>query len=208
MNLHRIASVTSAVVLFSGLAAATAHAQTGVFSDATFTVDAAGDVTGTGLGTFLINGTSTVASFTAIATGGSITEVPGVIDDPLTNVSFNISAAPNTILTAGGTGDLIVTSGDLVSFTSSTLGGPPLVTYPGLTLSSIGFTFTATPTPTVSGGTSPTPGVILGGTLNGFGGTDGVVTASFVPEPGTVAMLVGMAVAGTGLGLRRRRRTA
>jgi hypothetical protein len=211
--MHRIPAVISAAVLLAGFAASTAHAQ-GVFSPATYAVSAAtGDVTGGGAGTFVGPSVpSSAATLTLSATGGSVNDIGGTITEALTGVDATIIAGSNTTTITGATGVLTVASGDLVYFSDTTL-GTAATTYPGLTVSDLEFNFTASTDPTVTGGTTIAPGIVVGGSFGAdFGDApDGVVTVNYssaVPEPGMVSMLVGLVVTGTGLGLRRLRRRA
>jgi hypothetical protein len=206
MNLFRISTVTAATAaLMTCFTLTAAQAQTGIFSPATFSVTTTGDVSATGgVGsTFLYNGSSP-ATLTLTSTGGSITEAANVITDALTGVDVTITAGANVTTVTGATGDMTI-NGDLVSFDAATLG---TTTSPYGPVTDLSFSFTAAPTPAITGTTVVTgpPPVIINGTFTStFGGTDGVVNTSYVPEPGVVSLLAGLAVAGTGFRLRRRR---
>jgi hypothetical protein len=210
MTMHRIPSILSAAVLLAGFTASTAHAQIGTFSSATVTISmGTGDVLGFGAGSF-VGIVNSGATLTLSGTGGAATDIFGTITEPLTGVDATIIAGADTTTITGATGTLTIGPTDQVSFSDTTL-GITSTTYPGLKVTELSFLFTASPPPAVIGGTTLSPGIVVGGIMGvTSSGSDGAVAVTFapVPEPGTVSMLVGLAVTGTGLGLRRLRRRA
>lgn len=206
MNMLRFATVTTAAALLVGLSLGMAQAQTGIYSPATFTVGTSGSVTASGFGspTYIVNGIPASATLSLSGTSTGISEAAGIIDDSLTGVDVTITAGANVTTITGATGNLIV-NGDLVSFNDATIGAS---SSPYGSVTSLSFNFTSSTTPAITGTTvvaGPPPVIINGTFTSSFTGNNGVVSASYVPEPGVVSLLAGLAVVGTSLGLRRRR---
>jgi hypothetical protein len=187
MNLRNCVSLACGALLLAGLGLQQAHAQVVTFTDIDYSL------TGTAFaGT---NGSDTVT-----ATAGTAVEALGIITDPLTNVSFVGPVGSYTIDLTGGTGNLDIISG-VASFTLD-----PGYTVTGGPVSGLDFTFIPS-SATVTGSTSIVGGVsVTTGSLDPFTGSQSVTNVTLVPEPGTVSLLAGLAVVGSGLGLRRRRK--
>jgi hypothetical protein len=186
MNLRNSVSLACGALLLSGLSLQQANAQVVTFTDIAYS-QAGATFTGT-------NGPDTVS-----ATAGTAVEALGVITDPLTNFSFVGPVGGYTIDLTGGTGDLNIVAG-VASFTLD-----PGYTVTGGPVSALDLTFipsstTVTGTTTVVGGVSITTGTLT------YTGSQSVTNVTLVPEPGTVSLLAGLAVVGSGLGLRRRRK--
>jgi hypothetical protein len=199
MKLRTLASVASGALLLVGIGMEQAGAQTYTLTDIVYS-QAGPAFTGT-------NGSDAVA-----ATAGTASSVGGVISDPLTNFSFTgpLPGGPTISLT-GGSGTLSII-GSIASMTLN-LSGATVTGLPvGTTLTDLDLQFTPSSTPGfVGGGTTTTVGpvTITSGTLTPFGDSASVthvVLSSAVPEPGMVSLLAGLAVVGSGFGLRRRRK--
>jgi hypothetical protein len=226
MNLRALISTACGALLLAGVSLQQASAQViDTFTNGSFFVDASsGDLEG---GAFDASGN--LFSVFGTPTGPAVS-VLGVITEPL-QVAF-VVATPGLSqgFIEGGTGDLNTING-VTSFTldpGAVLLSPSPVP-PFLYGGEMDFTFQGTPTPTVVGTTQVVGGVpITTGVYSNDFSTGGVaaVVAPFilpdgtgngvahvalqlpVPEPGTVSLLAGLAVAGSGLALRRRRRAA
>jgi len=188
MTLRNSVSVVSGALLLAGLGLQQANAQVITFTDIDYAL-AGTAFTGT-------NGSDTVA-----ATAGTAVEALGQITDPLTNFSFTGPVGPYTITLTGGSGDLNIIGG-VASFSLD-----PGYTVTGGPLTGLDLTFTPSPSPTVTGTTTVVGGVsVTTGVLSSFTGSASVTNVTLTPEPGTLSLLAGLAVVGSGLGLRRRRR--
>jgi hypothetical protein len=220
MNLRTLVSVGSAVALLGGFTAGQAHAQFADFSGGSFTV-AAGDVAATATpvsfefdsGPF--TGQMVAATLTLVATkSGAALQSGPLISESLASFTETITAdalfhGSTNLLTVSETGpsaDLALTAIDASPLSFVTLAGSLGTATSGF------FTFTGPISFTTAFTTTATP-TVTGGNLNSFSsvaasGSGGFTASSAVPEPGTLSMLVGIAVTGTGFGLRRMRRRA
>lgn len=224
MNLRNLTNVACGAVLLAGVGVQQVNAQviTDTFTHGSFLAEDSngdGDVFG---GAFDSKGN--LFAFEAAPTG-PVVSAAGVIDEPLSVQFFYLTPGLHEGFVEAGTGHL-KTIGDVSTFTLDP--GAVLLNAssntPFLFGGDLDFTFTGTPTASVVGTTSIVNGipVITGSYASNFGtgsflprilpipdGTgNGVVHLALVPEPGTVSLLAGLAVTGSGFVLRRRRRAA
>jgi hypothetical protein len=218
MNLRNSISLACGALLLAGLSLQQANAQafTDTLPNASFFVNGStGELIGSAVDS---NGN---AVFIGAAPTGPAVEALGVIDEPLDLAFAYSNLVIGAYFEVTGTGDLNTIAG-VTSFTLDP-GYTEIDTTPLIALfgGDFDFTFVGTPTPTVIGTTTIVGGVSVttgtygsdfgtGGFLSGElpdGTGNGVVHVSVlpVPEPGTVSLLAGLAVVGSGLGLRRRR---
>src|SRR5579871_4509236 len=213
MNPRKIVSICSVVALFAGFAAGQAQAQFAEFSGGSFKVTNPGNVaTSPTSGTQVLfhfdigpyAGVLVPATLTLSATKtGTASQTGSLISENLINYSETITAdAPfhgfTDLLTLALTSGTSLTGVVMSPLSFITLSGSNAV------LTSDFLTFTGGNTFTTAFNTTATPKV-TGGKLNTFssqsasgsGGftTTGTVTPT-VPEPGTISMLIGIAVSG------------
>jgi hypothetical protein len=218
MNLRNSVSLACGALLLAGLTLQQANAQviTDTLPNASFFQDAnSGILSGSAVESNLN------AVFLQAGPTGPAVESLGVITLPM-QIDFvygNLSLGE--YFEVFGTGD----ENTIAGVTSLTLDPgygeidtTPLISFGG----DFDFTFVGTPSPTVIGTTTIVGGVPVtvgvygsnfgtGGFFDGDlpdGTGNGVIHVSVlsVPEPGTVSLLAGLAVVGSGLGLRRRRK--
>lgn len=222
MNLRKVTTIVSSALLVAGLGLQQAGAQTYLSSVVSY------GLTGTGFSASDAVGGDPLQGISLSGTAGSATGALGLITDPLSGIT--LSGGPLAGTVTNGSGVLTISAG-VASFTLTS--GIYTPTVPGNTITDFGFTFDPSTIGFVGGGTTTVVGgvSVTTGDLVDFTGSASVTDLelfnptppgggpptgtppppgfppSFVPEPGMVSLLGGLAVVGSGLGLRRRRRS-